>query len=843
MKAQAKALVASLIIVALGLSAVSGITYSWFSASEDADVTVKTGYIDLDVGEPNIMAGSGGYAYSGTITLNATNVATLESNAEVKVKKTATSPYQVIINNAAPGDYVSLTFDDIKVSNSINAYYYEKAESSSDVVVIDGVDSNPEYLSANTSPHILYGGAGGGSKTVTIKIPTTASLERVTCTASFSFNAIQFNAPIDTTSMTSTISMGTNVFALNTSSSLTSESVAVAFEGTDGLNNKSIEVAPATSAEAASYSSVSGTTVLAGVTVTPEAGVTFVGVPVKLTFVLNGDYEEPSGVLSGVTIYHGNAVFSEGEGESIYASYDDVTGKTTVTVVTKQGFSSYFLTIPGVAKIGNDYYSTLAEAFDVAMTSKNPVEIDVLANSGGDGIAVASGSVITVDFNGYTYELKNPMVGSTGTETNAFQLLKGSKVTFNDGILKSSVAKILIQNYCDLTLDNMVLDGSEVGDYTLSNNNGNTLIKNTKIIAKEGAVALDVYGGWDHYPIGPSVKICGSSIIDGVIEIDKDEYTESTTQNLTIEAGVSCSEMKVYGIIDGNKDKVFVKIDPSVLKNMTITGEGAIVSESFPYITSAENLMKYSADITAGKMKSTPVFLVADIDIQTETWTPINIKNTTVTYMSFDGLGHKIVGLKNAFVENVYGTDVIVKNLTLENSNVTTGYGTTAGILLNYVQWSNIELTGCNIVNSTLNTGNADLRVGALIGGFYTGDEVHTIAVSDCGLKNVKMTAKGSVGGVVGQFEINKKANVSMTDVGILDNCVFVSTDDGEWRVGGLVGTLNAGGTIQVSGCGISDSFVRTQGDKTPNDREEYGRIVANSGSSIIIDGQIFSAE
>lgn len=47
MKAQTKALVASLIIVALGLSAVSGITYSWFSVTDETDITIETGKIQV----------------------------------------------------------------------------------------------------------------------------------------------------------------------------------------------------------------------------------------------------------------------------------------------------------------------------------------------------------------------------------------------------------------------------------------------------------------------------------------------------------------------------------------------------------------------------------------------------------------------------------------------------------------------------------------------------------------------------------------------------------------------------------------------------------------------------
>lgn len=137
--------------------------------------------------------------------------------------------------------------------------------------------------------------------------------------------------------------------------------------------------------------------------------------------------------------------------------------------------------------------------------------------------SVESGKKITVDFNGCVYTVHKPTVGSTGTETNGFQLLKDSNITFMNGKLNSADAMILIQNYCNLTLDGMVLDGTNLANsnsYTLSNNNGTILIKDTTIIAKSGGVAFDVCGFANYY--GPSVTVDGKSVIKGVIELSSD---------------------------------------------------------------------------------------------------------------------------------------------------------------------------------------------------------------------------------------------------------------------------------------------------------------------------------
>ena len=49
MKTQTKAIVASVVVIALCLSAVSGITYSWFSDSEEQDVNITTAVVDMTV--------------------------------------------------------------------------------------------------------------------------------------------------------------------------------------------------------------------------------------------------------------------------------------------------------------------------------------------------------------------------------------------------------------------------------------------------------------------------------------------------------------------------------------------------------------------------------------------------------------------------------------------------------------------------------------------------------------------------------------------------------------------------------------------------------------------------
>ena len=53
MKAEYKAVLASVVVIVLALSAVSGVTYSWFSDSEQTEIEINTATIDVTIGFEN----------------------------------------------------------------------------------------------------------------------------------------------------------------------------------------------------------------------------------------------------------------------------------------------------------------------------------------------------------------------------------------------------------------------------------------------------------------------------------------------------------------------------------------------------------------------------------------------------------------------------------------------------------------------------------------------------------------------------------------------------------------------------------------------------------------------
>ena len=142
------------------------------------------------------------------------------------------------------------------------------------------------------------------------------------------------------------------------------------------------------------------------------------------------------------------------------------------------------------------------------------------------GIAVDSGKNFTIDFANHDYILVGPGAGSSGTETNGFQLLKDSTIVFKDGTIKiadnANGIKRIIQNYANLTLENMdIYAENQAGgeDYALSFNNGTITFKgDTNIYTSdpENTTVFDVYYWAGSYEDG--VRVIFDNTFDGTIE-------------------------------------------------------------------------------------------------------------------------------------------------------------------------------------------------------------------------------------------------------------------------------------------------------------------------------------
>ena len=102
----------------------------------------------------------------------------------------------------------------------------------------------------------------------------------------------------------------------------------------------------------------------------------------------------------------------------------------------------------------------------------------------GAGFKTTNGQTIALTIaSGKTYTVTAPLVGSAGTQNLGFQFLQGSTVTISGGTITSADAKMLINNYADLTLKGVTLAPSVPATmngqtyYVLSNNCGTVNIE------------------------------------------------------------------------------------------------------------------------------------------------------------------------------------------------------------------------------------------------------------------------------------------------------------------------------------------------------------------------------
>lgn len=206
----------------------------------------------------------------------------------------------------------------------------------------------------------------------------------------------------------------------------------------------------------------------------------------------------------------------------------------------------------GVCKIGDQEYPSLAEAVAAVPTDDTQTTIILLGNTTGGGVKVPSGKNIIFDLGGYTYTVTDPLVGSSGTETNGFQLLRDSNIKIQNGKIDSTEKglKILIQNYANLTLEDVTLDGRQAPNcnYVCSNNFGEVNITgNTNIYAAAGQAAFDVYywpeGG---YAEGVTVNVNTTGTIDGKIEYGSDG-TEDGKANVAEKAKLNIQDGNFTG--------------------------------------------------------------------------------------------------------------------------------------------------------------------------------------------------------------------------------------------------------------------------------------------------------
>lgn len=262
-----------------------------------------------------------------------------------------------------------------------------------------------------------------------------------------------------------------------------------------------------------------------------------------------------------------------------------------------------------------------------------------------------------------------------------------------------------------------------------------------------------------------------------------------------------------------------------------------------------EALSKLFTDVHAGESGSgnVTVTIDKDYDLTGYPWTSLTVQGYTgAGVVTVEGNNHKITGLNAPlFAGGFAGTSgIVVKNLTLTNVTIndsTSNQG--IGAFINNVDsMPKIELDNCHLTDSSIDS-NGGARVGGLIGwtsGYNNPNDgpVDTyVTIQNCSVENTEITAKGSVGGIIGHAGANPATYHTFTN-NTVTGCTLNSTDDGGWRVGVVVGTANVG-EVTITGTKESNNNLTQTGKTAPEGQSNlYGRFVPNGTGKLVIDDE-----
>lgn len=456
MKAQSKAILASLVVIALALTAVSGVTYSWFSDFEQNDIDVSTAIVDMDVefGTPTSssnyteirMISDGKYSisgmaanFTGTIPVNSivnnSNIDTVFRQA-VNITITETSNLtqhdlsNILVNS------VSLENMGITVGSGSTAvagvyeYGFEWASLESGVAPdVEGFvvttttsygDGQDQSKSRSFSIEFTYQMYQGDYPYQTLDSTGSAKIpdnKVVSGTASTSEGATEFNAVVDFSDVTTESS---------TSSAIT---------------DMTVNVSSLSSATLGEYEIQSGDdVVIASLSLSNSTGsidsADFNGKYVIVSIVLDGDYSDCAVVYTG----------TDGD-QPILVSSTYANGKTTV--IFKTNHFSTFAIIERQATINTETGLRLAmlAGFDVVLSA------DITTT--GKSFAVGEWADMTLDLAGF--DITAPMEDNAIVNYGSLTIVDSSgkndgKVTYgidNEGTLVIESGTIVGSEWID----------------------------------------------------------------------------------------------------------------------------------------------------------------------------------------------------------------------------------------------------------------------------------------------------------------------------------------------------------------------------------------------------------
>lgn len=428
----------------------------------------------------------------------------------------------------------------------------------------------------------------------------------------------------------------------------------------------------------------------------------------------------------------------------------------------------------------------------------------------------------------------------------AVAVLPGKEVTLdlNGKTIKNNSNSVALDVYGSLVINGEgTVDGGEGGD-------------NVAVWSRPGG-KLTINGGT--YTVGADANGSGNSTIyttGGDVIINGGTFSTAAKYGgryWTInKQNGSTGKVEIYGgtfpgfdPANPNTDDAASYLAPGYISVET-NGVWTVVRGTKPVVMTTSELRATLTAFTSAGSGDNIIEIGKDIVLKEgETWTPAKVDGYHgAGVVTVFGNGHKISGLNAPLFAGGFAgnSGIIVKDLTLDGVKINDA-ASDQGIgafVCDVDSMPTIELDNCHLTNSEMiSTGGA--RVGGLIGwtsGYNKPNDgpVDTyIKITKCSVEGCTISAKGSVGGIIGHAGCNPTTYHTISDCTV-KNCVLTSTDDGGWRVGVVVGTANVG-KLTINKITESGNTITQTGKTAPEHSNLYGRFVPGRTGKLVIDG------
>lgn len=443
----------------------------------------------------------------------------------------------------------------------------------------------------------------------------------------------------------------------------------------------------------------------------------------------------------------------------------------------------------------------------------------------GETVSVAAGKEVTLDLNGKTIKNSTDLWDSPTKEANNWSLfsVKGGSLTIKGaGTLQAK------ENDC------YAVDVQDGGQVTIEDG---TYVGNIHAVYVYEGTA-EIKGG--HYSVQqtyPDAEKAYGFVLN---------CYDANRKNGTAKIMVSGGEFEKFNPADCAAEGAHTNfLADGYMSVEAEEGVWTVVRGTKPVVMTTAELRATLTAFTSAGSGDNIIEIGKDIVLKEgETWTPAKVDGYHgAGVVTVFGNGHKISGLNAPLFAGGFAgnSGIVVKDLTLDGvkiNDATSNLGIGA-FVCDVDSMPTIELDNCHLTNSKMiSTGGA--RVGGLIGwtsGYNKPNDgpVDTyIKITKCSVEGCTISAKGSVGGIIGHAGCNPATYHTISDCSV-KNCVLTSTDDGGWRVGVVVGTANVG-KLTINNITESGNTITQTGKTAPEHSNLYGRFVPGTTGKLVID-------